>query len=109
MTIDETKFSNIDLNLTITFLVVFREKSVTRAAACMNVGQPAVSGSLLRLRTHFQDPLFTRTQFGVQPTPKAILIAQKLLPAMSLIEAVLSESYNPTGLTAPTPLEIHEQ
>lgn len=90
MIINEQKLSSIDLNLIITFLVVFREKNVTRAAACLKVGQPAVSGSLLRLRAHFNDPLFVRVKSGVNPTKKAALIAQELLPAISLIEAVFS-------------------
>lgn len=90
LTVNEQKFYRIDLNLAITFLVVFREKNVTRAAACMKVGQPAVSGSLLKLRAHFNDPLFVRVKSGVNPTKKAVLIAQKLLPAVSLIEAVFS-------------------
>jgi DNA-binding transcriptional LysR family regulator len=86
MTIDEKKLSSIDLNLVVTFLVVLREKNVTRAAVCMNVGQPAVSGSLVRLRAHFKDPLFVRVKSGVRPTNTAITLAQRLLPAMNLIE-----------------------
>lgn len=87
MTIDEKKLSSIDLNLVVTFLVVFREENVTRAAVCMNVGQPAVSGSIVRLRAHFNDPLFVRIKSGVRPTDTAIVIAQRLLPAMRVIEA----------------------
>ncbi|MFJ7795689.1 LysR family transcriptional regulator [Pseudomonas sp. NPDC096950] len=90
MSINEQLFCNIDLNLTITFLVLFREGSVSRTAACMNVGQPAVSGSLSRLRSYFDDPLFIRTKSGVRPTHKAILIEQKLSPALHCIEAVLT-------------------
>jgi DNA-binding transcriptional LysR family regulator len=90
MSINEQRFYNVDLNLAITFLVLFRERSVTNTAACMKIGQPAVSGSLTRLRNHFNDPLFIRTKSGVRPTQKAILIEQKLLPAMTCIEAILS-------------------
>jgi DNA-binding transcriptional LysR family regulator len=87
MVINEKNLSSIDLNLVVTFLVVFREENVTRAALCMNVGQPAVSGSLVRLRALFKDPLFVRVKSGVRPTETAIIIAQRLLPAMSIIEA----------------------
>jgi LysR family transcriptional activator of mexEF-oprN operon len=89
MSINEKFLYTFDLNIVVTFLVLFRERSVTRTAECMNVGQPAVSGSLSRLRSYFDDPLFTRTKSGMHPTQKATLIAQQLLPAMSCIETVL--------------------
>lgn len=76
--------------MVVTFLVLFREQNVTRTAACMSVGQPAVSGSLARLRSYFDDPLFIRTGSGMRPTQKAILLAERLMPAISCIEAVLA-------------------
>ncbi|MCU1760182.1 LysR family transcriptional regulator [Pseudomonas sp. 14P_8.1_Bac3] len=92
MAINEENFHDVDLNLMVTFLVLYRELSVTRAATLMKVGQPAVSGSLARLRTHFDDPLFLRTGRGVRPTNKAIEIAESLLPALSRIETVLTSN-----------------
>ncbi|WP_454870258.1 LysR family transcriptional regulator [Pseudomonas lini] len=46
MEINEQNFHDIDLNLMVTFAVLFRELSVTRTAALLNVGQPAVSGGI---------------------------------------------------------------
>lgn len=90
MNINEQNFYGVDLNLLVTFLVLFREQNVSKTAMLLKVGQPAVSGSLARLRFHFDDPLFLRTGRGVRPTSKAIEIAEALMPAMSGIETVLT-------------------
>ena len=52
----------IDLNLLKVFDALIDEGSVTRAAARLSLTQPAVSGSLTRLREGFNDPLFVRTR-----------------------------------------------
>ncbi|MFJ3483059.1 LysR family transcriptional regulator [Pseudomonas sp. NPDC090202] len=91
MTIDERTFSGIDLNLLLVFMVLFREQNVSRAAECLHVKQPAVSGSLSRLRLQFNDPLFIRVgPRGVRPTEKASQMAQALMPAMSAIQAIVN-------------------
>lgn len=87
--IDECKFAGIDLNLLVIFMVLFRELNVSRTAELLHVRQPAVSGSLARLRQLFDDPLFVRTGRGVRPTAKAIEISNALLPAMCLIATVI--------------------
>ena len=55
----------IDLNLLRTFVIVYRARSITRAAETLRLSQPAVSHALKRLRDHFDDPLFIRTRSGV--------------------------------------------
>jgi DNA-binding transcriptional LysR family regulator len=92
MEINEQNFHDIDLNLMVTFAVLFRELSVTRTAALLNVGQPAVSGALARLRLHFDDPLFLRTRRGVRPTDRAVEIVQLLMPALSRIETAITRN-----------------
>jgi len=89
MTINEKCFVGFNLNLMTTFVVIYRECNLSRAALCLGVKQPAVSNSLARLRTHFRDPLFLREGRGVRPTAKAIKIASALLPAMNRIELLL--------------------
>jgi len=51
------KLSGIDANLLAALDALLREKSVTRAARRLGVGQPALSHSLARLRAHFKDEL----------------------------------------------------
>lgn len=53
MSIKESHFRGVDLNLLVTLAVLLRERSVSRAAAHLHLGQPAVSGALARLRELF--------------------------------------------------------
>lgn len=45
----------VDLNLLIVFETLMHERSVTRAAEKLFLGQPAISATLSRLRTLFDD------------------------------------------------------
>lgn len=99
MTINEQNFQGVDLNLMVTFLVVYRERSVTHAALQLRVGQPAVSNALARLRSHFGDPLFLRVGRGICPTLKATKIASTLAPALICIEAVITSDRRSGGKT----------
>lgn len=85
----EKNLLQVDMNLLVVFMVVFRELSVSRAAEHLSVGQPAVSGSLVRLRNCFDDQLFVRCGRGIQPTEKASQIAEALIPAMSALGSVI--------------------
>jgi DNA-binding transcriptional LysR family regulator len=89
MKIDERKFLGTNLNLLLVFMVVYRERSLSKAAECLRVQQPAISGSLMRLREKFEDRLFLSAgQKGVRPTAKAEKIAELLSPAMDAIQDV---------------------
>jgi len=65
------RLNKVDLNLFVIFDAIYRERNVTRAAAQLNLTQPAVSNALRRLRQSFDDPLFVRTPNGMSPTPVA--------------------------------------
>lgn len=91
MKFDEQQFRGIDLNALITFLVVYRERGVSRAARALNVTQPAVSNCLSKLRRQFNDPLFVLHGRAVEPTDKAILIAQSLEPALLQVQETIVE------------------
>jgi len=54
-----------------TFLTVLEEKSVSRAAERLGVSQSAVSHTLDKLRTIFDDPLFIRIGRGIESTARA--------------------------------------
>lgn len=90
MTINVRSFDDIDLNLMVVFIAIYDARSVSRAAQELGVGQPAVSGSLSRLRARFDDPLFERRGSGMQPTAKAHAIALQLTPAIRAIESILA-------------------
>lgn len=91
-TIRENDLNRVDLNLLIVLLVLHREGSVSRAASKLHLGQPAVSGALLRLREIFNDPLFVRTAKGMAPTPRAQALVMALLPVMEQMQAVIFQA-----------------
>ncbi|MFJ3483868.1 LysR family transcriptional regulator [Pseudomonas sp. NPDC090202] len=102
MHINEKPFIGLDLNLLLTFLVIFREGSLTETARHLRVTQPAISGALVRLRNQFDDELFIRTRRKMKPTARAEAIAQVLLPAMAQIETLLRpvDSSQDSGITS---------
>jgi DNA-binding transcriptional LysR family regulator len=83
-------FNGIDLNLLAAFDALMQERNVTRAAARMNVSQPAMSAALGRLRTMFGDRLFQRSASGLLPTPRANELAEPISYAMQQIGTLLA-------------------
>jgi DNA-binding transcriptional LysR family regulator len=75
---DTRELSKIDLNLLISLQVLLEENNVSRAAERLYITQPAMSKTLSRLRELFDDPLFTRSGHGMQPTPRALELADGL-------------------------------
>lgn len=90
MNINENDFRGVDLNLMVTFMVLMRERSVSRAAARLFVGQPAVSGSLARLRQLFGDELLVRSAQGMLPTTRALALEAAIGPAMQQLQQAIS-------------------
>lgn len=82
----------LDLNLLIVFETLMHERSVTRAAEKLFLGQPAISAALSRLRTLFDDPLFVRTGRSMEPTPRAQEIFALLSPALDSISTAVSRA-----------------
>ncbi|MTD42639.1 LysR family transcriptional regulator [Erwinia sp. CPCC 100877] len=102
MTIKENDFRRIDLNLLIAFAVLFREQSVSLTAEKLHLGQPAVSGSLARLREMFDDPLFIRSGHRMQPTARAIELHGELMPLLEQLQSALFQRpvFNPAQTSA---------
>ena len=91
------KLTRIDLNLLVLLQVLLEEKSVTRAAARLHLSQSALSKSLSRLRTSLQDPLFTRTPYGLKPTVHALQLQQQLPSLLQgLYQLTQAPSFDPT-------------
>lgn len=82
----------VDLNLLIVFETLMHERSVTRAAEKLFLGQPAISAALARLRGLFDDPLFVRTGRSMEPTARAQEIFGHLSPALDAISTALSRA-----------------
>ncbi|MBD0701449.1 LysR family transcriptional regulator [Pseudomonas sp. PSB1] len=88
---------DVDLNLLKVFDALRKKQSVTLAGDLMGLSQPAMSFALAKLRTLFDDPLFIRTSRGMQPTARALQIAE---PVQRILEMVSSEVLPSTGFVA---------
>ncbi len=98
MAIDYTNLTRLDLNLLVALDALLSERSVTRAAALVGIGQSAMSHSLSRLRALFGDELLTRTPQGMRPTPRALALIDPVRVALSDIQALVSRQtdFDPT-------------
>ena len=90
MPIDHVNLGRLDLNLLVTFDALLTERSVTRAAARVGLGQSAMSHNLARLRTLFGDELLTRGPDGMRPTPRALALVDPVRVALSQIQSLVS-------------------
>ncbi len=92
----EIKLAEIDLNLLYVLQVLIEELNVTKAAQRLNVSQPAVSRSLSRLRSSFNDPLFIRTSYGLSATARTESIAPYLVDILKGLESLIQPpQFNP--------------
>lgn len=89
MAINANLLHGIDLNSLLTFLLIYHEHSVSRAAKRLDISQPAVSNTLAKLRVYFADPLFVRDAGTLIPTRRAQAIADELTPAFMRIQQTL--------------------
>src|SRR5438034_10832686 len=79
----------IDFNNLLTFIVVARERSFTRAAAQLGVSQSALSHTVRGLESRMGVRLLTRTTRSVSPTDGGQRLIQNIGPLMDGIEAEL--------------------
>ena len=87
----------LDLNLLVFLDALLTERSVTRAAERLELGQPTVSAALARLRRHFSDELLRRVGNGYELTPlarqlvplthSAVVGADRVLSSVSVFDA----------------------
>jgi LysR family transcriptional regulator, mexEF-oprN operon transcriptional activator len=96
--IDHANLSRLDLNLLVAFDALLTERSVTRAAARIGLGQSAMSHNLARLRTLFGDELLTRGADGMRPTPRALALADPVRVTLAQIQAAVlqREAFDPS-------------
>jgi DNA-binding transcriptional LysR family regulator len=80
-----------DLNLLVSLDALIEEANVTRAAARLNVSQPALSAQLARLRQLFHDPLLvsSRSGRGMIPTARALELKGPLQLALKDLENIV--------------------
>ncbi|WP_244113948.1 LysR family transcriptional regulator [Burkholderia cenocepacia] len=87
----EADLRSVDLNLLKLLDALLKERSVTRAGMRLGLTQPAASRALGRLRTLLHDRVVVRTPKGLEFTPRAASLAQR-------VSRVLTEA---AGIVAP--------
>lgn len=97
MPIDHINLARIDLNLLVALDALLSERSVTKAAARIGLGQSAMSHNLARLRQLFDDELLVRAPDGMRPTPRALALTDQVRITLSGIEALVkrADSFDP--------------
>lgn len=100
----------IDLNLLVAFDALMAERSVTRAGARIGRTQPAMSAALARLRALLEDELFIRSPAGLQPTRRALDLAEPLGRALADIQRTLNfvQAFEPSTSAASFTLGLSE-
>ena len=78
-----------DLNLIRALDALLSERNVTRAAERLFVTQQAMSGSLRRLRDHFDDELLVRVGRHLEPTPLGAALRQPMRELLLQTEITL--------------------
>jgi DNA-binding transcriptional LysR family regulator len=78
----------LDLNLLLALESLLEERSVTRAAARMNLAQPTLSASLAKLRRHFGDELLVRSGNEYRLTPLAARLRDRVHIAVTEVDRV---------------------
>jgi DNA-binding transcriptional LysR family regulator len=84
------RYRQVDLNLLVVFNELIENHSVRLASRSLGVTQGAVSQSLAKLRKHFDDELFIKTNTGVTPTAFALSIAEDVRQSIAYAETALS-------------------
>lgn len=88
MVTDHALLSRLDLNLLVSLDALLTERSVTRASERLHLSQPALSASLSRLRTHFNDPILARRGNTYELTPFALRLSEHTTTALEAARRV---------------------
>lgn len=67
---------------------LLHERSITRTAELLATTQPGISKVLRHLRAQFGDPLFVRNGHAMQPTAKALEIADQLRTLLGVADSL---------------------
>ena len=89
----------VSLDLLRTFLAVYREGSLTRAAQRLSLSQPAVTAQVRAIEETLGRPLFVRLPRGMAPTPAADLLARRVAEPLDRLGEVVA-----SGLDRSVPL-----
>src|SRR5262245_50464533 len=89
--IDEEKIRQLDGSLLLVLRELLRQRRATLVARRLGLSQSAISHALRRLRELFDDPLFIRKPYGLEPTRHARELAPR-------VEALLEAMHDALGM-----------
>jgi DNA-binding transcriptional LysR family regulator len=87
---DSEAYSELSLRELRVLYALLQQRSITRTAQAMETTQPSISKMLRRLRAQFSDPLFVRNGQAMQPTAKALDIADRLRALLAAADGLRS-------------------
>jgi DNA-binding transcriptional LysR family regulator len=87
-----SKLRRLDGTLLLVFAEAYRLRKLTAVAQRLGMTQSAVSHALGRLREIFEDELFLRRPFGVEPTQRARALAPRVETIVRLTQETLTEA-----------------
>lgn len=86
-------FFTLDLNLLRTFMILHQEQNMRRTSERLFVSQPAISQALQKLRHHFNDELFVKTQNGLKATTFCEELIESLQPHLDGLSNALNHQH----------------
>lgn len=81
-----------DLNTLLALEALLKLKHVSRAAAQMNISQPAMSRTLAKLRSAFDDPLLVRVNANLELSERALMLQEPLKRILFDIDDLIQPS-----------------
>jgi DNA-binding transcriptional LysR family regulator len=87
---DQEAYPELNLRELRVLDILLHLRSITRTAQAMETTQPAISKVLGHLRAQFSDPLFVRNGQAMQPTAKALDIADRLRVLLTAADGLRS-------------------
>ncbi|GJE62053.1 LysR family transcriptional regulator [Methylobacterium trifolii] len=100
MTIKHHELAGVDLNLLVALDALLTERSVTRAAGHVGIGQSAMSSSLARLRKLLGDELLTRAPEGMHLTPRAMALVEPVRAVLRQFQGIVlrEDTFDPATM-----------
>lgn len=80
----------VDVHLLRLLDLLYRTRSVTKAAAVLGLSQPTLSIWLAKLRRQFSDALFVRTPEGMLPTPRMEALIDTVRETLALMRTLVA-------------------
>lgn len=84
------RFNRLDLNLLVALDALLTERSIVRAAERLNLSPSATSNALARLRDYFGDELLVQVGRRMEPTPRALGLAETVRDVLVRIDSAIA-------------------